>query len=321
MNLRGNKKLMIGGGICAAVLIVEVAVLAFGGVRLSQAKKAVKQERVRLTRLFKRNPFPSAENVQVLEKNLDELEYRIGAITAEMIRDPFPRDAIDAAEFSARAQDVIERFRERAEQSGMVLPDSLEVGFAKYASGGAVPQVSHVPRLMRQLHSVERVADVLVKNGVASVDKLSRDLFEASVGPEIPQRRRPRNTPASGARKPLSLVASESGPDGSYYIERIGVSFSAKEAVVWRVLDGFAASPHVMVITEFAHQTRSGILDYSPEAVKAGGDDETLRFLSEGILSGARALSRPERIIAGDELVEVRLMVDVYNFQPGEAMR
>ena len=319
MSLRGNRVLMIVGGVCATILIAEAVVLSVGIAGLSKSNKTVKQEQWRLTRLLKRNPYPSAENVQVLEKNLDELEYRIGALTAEMKRDPFPRDAVEAAEFSARAQDVIERFRARAVRAGMKLPESLEVGFAQYASGGAVPQPLHVPRLTRQLYSVERVADVLVQCGVTSVDKLSRDLFEGSAGAEIPHRRRPRNAPDSNVRKPLSLVASEVGPNNLFYIERIGVSFSAKEEAVWRVLDGFAVVPHFMVVTEFAHRTRSGILEYNPDAVKAGSDDETLRFISEGILSGAKALSRPERIIAGDELVEVRLVVDVYNFEPGEA--
>ena len=321
MSLRQNKTLMMGGGICAAILIVEAAVLAVGAVGLSKANKTVEREQRRLTKLLKRNPYPSAENVQTLEKNLDELEYRIGALSAEMTSDPFPKEAVEAAEFSARAQDVIERFRKRAERAGMVLPKSLEVGFAKYASGGAVPKALHVPRLTRQLYSVERVADVLVKSGVTSVDKLSRDLFEGATGADISPRRRPRNAPPSSVRKPLSLVASVSGPGGLYYMERIGVSFTAKEDKVWRVLDGFAAASHFMVVTEFAHRTNSGILDYNPDAVKAGGDDETLRFLSEGILSGAKALSRPERIIAGDELVKVRLMVDVYNFEPGEVAR
>ncbi|MEI6891568.1 MAG: Amuc_1100 family pilus-like protein [Pontiella sp.] len=318
MSFRQHKALMIGSGICAAILVVEATVLAVGMVRLSKANQIMKLEQQRLARLLTRNPYPSVKNVQRVEKNLDELEYHLGALSAEMMRDPFPEAAMEAAEFSARAQDVIERFRKRAKRAGMVLPDSLEVGFAKYASGGAIPQVSDVPRLTRQLYSVERVADVLVKSGVTSVDKLSRDLFEISTAADIPPRRRSRNAPSPVVRK--SLLASKSGPNGLFYIERIGVSFTAQENMVWRVLDGFAAAPHFMVVAEFSHRTNSGVLTYNLEAGK-GDDEETQHFLSKGILSGRNALSRSERIVFGDELVEVRLTVEVYNFEPGKAAR
>ncbi len=82
------------------------------------------------------------------------------------------------------------------------------------------------------------------------------------------------------------------------------------------MLDQLAAAPHFMVVSEFSHRTQTKILSYNPEAVKRGLDDETLQYLESGILVGEQALSRPERMIAGNELVQVQLMVDVYNFEP-----
>ncbi|MDF7798064.1 Amuc_1100 family pilus-like protein [Pontiellaceae bacterium B1224] len=322
MNLCRNRTVMIGGGICAVLLLVELVVLAIGAVRLSKANAGLRQELQHLTRLEQRNPYPSDANVEVLKNNLDELEFRVGELAAELKRDPFPRDSVEAAEFSARAQDVIERFRNRAVRAGMQLPESLEAGFAQYASGGAVPEAAHVPRLSRQLYSVERVADVLVQSGVTSVSTISRDVFEVSDEPEMVRRRPVRNRPGSGGRKLQPPTASYTESDGIYSIEQIAVSFTASEEVVWRVLDLFAGAPHVMVVSGFSHQTQSDILAYNPSAVKRGEEsDETVRYLAEGILSGENALSRPERIISGDEQVSVRLTIDVYNFDLAEDNR
>jgi hypothetical protein len=323
MNLRQNKALMVGVGVCAALLLVEAGLLAVAGTHLARERGGLKNAYRQLARLHGRDPFPSAENVVAVRQNLEKLEYETGELAAVLCRDPFPQDAAEAADFSARVQNVIERFRRRADEAGVVLPDALEVGFAEYASGGAVPGAQYVPRLSRQLYSVERVADVLVECGVGSIDSLTRDMFETEAAPvqEESRRRRPqRDAPGSNLRKQPLLVASEIQPGNHYLIERVGVSFTAPEDVVWRVLNQFACAPHFMVVSEFSHATQTGILEYNPERVKRGGDtdDDTLRYLSEGILVGKKALSRPERIIAGNENVKVRMVVDVYNFETAE---
>jgi hypothetical protein len=327
MSLRHNKALLAGMGICGMLLLAETGLLAVQAVQLGRDRRGLKSVCRQLARLHGRDPFPSADNVAAIRKNLEKLEYETGELAAVLGRDPFPRDAVEAADFSARAQDVIERFRRRAEAAGVVLPDTLEVGFAQYASGGAVPGAQYVPRLSRQLFSVERVADVLVECGVGSIDNLTRDMFETEtvVAPEEqPGRRRPHRAPqVSSPRMRPILVASEIHPGNHYLIERVGVAFTAPEAVVWRVLNRFADAPHFMVVSEVSHTTQTDILEYNPERVKRGGeaDDDTLRYLSEGILVGKKALSRPERIIAGNEHVNVRMVVEVYNFETAEGLQ
>lgn len=322
MNILRNKLVMIGGGLSAAILLAELILLLLANGKLGRSRLLLEKRQCRLEQLHRRKPFPSENNVEQLQGELDRFEYMAGELAAVMVRDPFPQDAVEAADFSARAQDVIERLRKRATQAGIILPDALEAGFAQYASGGAIPLAKHVPRLSRQLYSVERVADMLVRGGVGSIDALTRDEFETrpATAHEATRRRRPRRGAlADRLQKPETAVASVVHPIGLYFIERVGVSFSAKEDVVWRVLDLFASAPHFMVVKEFAHATESNILSYNPEAVKRGGkgEDETLNYLSGGILVGEQALSRPERIVAGGEIVQVRLVVDVYNFEPG----
>ena len=70
-----------------------------------------------------------------------------------------------------RAQATIECFKGQAAKAGIELPVGLEAGFSQYASGGAIPVLDHVPRLSRQLYSVEKVADVLIQSEVASIER------------------------------------------------------------------------------------------------------------------------------------------------------
>jgi hypothetical protein len=323
MNLRNDKVLVVGGGTCAVLLLVACAFLIRANTAYQKQTRMLERQYRRLAELNARNPFPSLENVRQSAENLERLGYQVGELAAQLARDPFPPDAVDAADFSARAQGVIERLGARAGQAGIVLPASLEVGFSQYASGGAIPEPLHVPRLSRQLYSIEKVADVLVRSGVYSIDALTRDAFEtqgdAAEPADTPRRRPRRDEPA--APKPqgnLREVASAVQPDGLYYVERVGATFTAKEENVWQVLDLLAAAPHFMVVAEFAYTTQGDILDYNPEAAKRGGegDAETLKFLAGGILTGKKALSRPERIIAGHEMIHVTVAVDVYNFEP-----
>ncbi len=309
-----NKGVAVWGSIFGCLVVLEFTALFLANAKLAQEKRTLKQLRNRWVMLQNRAPFPSDENVAVLQENLDGLEYHVGELAFEVMRDPFRQDAVEATDFSAQAQAVIERFQDRAALLGVILPESLEVGFADYASGGAVPKAEHVPRLSLQLYSVECVADVLVQSGVDSIDRLTRDIFEKTAESAPPRRRRGRGAMHAGGQKTNRSFASKIGPNNLFYIERIGVSFSAKEDVVWQVLNSFAAAPHFMVVSKFSHTTKSTILEYNPESGKHAVDDETLHYLSGGILVGEKALSRPERIIAGNESIQVNLILNVYNF-------
>ncbi len=312
MKFRNNSMQVIVGAVCLLILAAELCWLIIGGLGYAAARGRLAANLSRLERLERRSPYPSAANLKVLEENLDVLEYQVGELYAAVSRGPAPRGHVESAELSARIQAEVERFRRRAEEAGVLLPDTLEAGFSEYASGGAVAAPRNAPRLMRQLHSVSALTDVLIDSGVQSIGSITRDRFERESGPDLVRRRSVNARQAGDERPPASQV----GPGGLYLIERIGVEFSAYEDGVWRVLEGLASSPRFMTVSEFSHTTDGRVHDYSPQAVKRGveTDDETLAFLREGVLRGDQALPRPERIIAGTDRVRVRMMVDVYNF-------
>lgn len=315
MSIKNNIVLVVGGSVAAVLLAGALILFVNANTDCKKHGQSLKKQEQRLSELLSRKPFPCAENVQVLENNVDVMEFHTGELSAELKQDEFSHIRVDAADFSAQAQSVIERLRRRALEADVVLPKKLEAGFARYTSGGSVPASEHVPRLMRQLYSSDRVADVLIRSKVSSIDRIARDHFENqehSSDAAGPPRRRPRRRPAETA--PIEKENKQRTADSSEYaIERIEVVFSAKEGVVWTVLEEFISAPHCMVVKELSHSTLTDILTYNPNAV-VRSEDETKRFISEGILSGRTALSRPERIVAGNDIIRVSMSVDVYDF-------
>jgi hypothetical protein len=321
MTLKKNRLFLVGGGTFVLLLLVEMAFLFMSASAFRMEKRLLKKRSAQLSRLHNRKPYPSVENVERQRKNLEQLEYQVGELLAALMRDPFPKARVEAVGFSAQAQGVIERLGRRAKEAGVEIPPSLEVGFSQYASGGTVPAEAHVPRLVRQLHSVERVADVLIRAEVGTIHSLSREIFEVqSAESSVSLRRRSRrSSPALREEGARHVSPSRVHAERLYHVERVDAEITARVDAIWRVLDLFASSPHFMVVAGFSHDTKADILSYNPEEIKRPGelDDETLRYLSEGILVGEQALSRSERIIAGNEPVRVRLSVDVYDFDPG----
>ena len=158
--------------------------------------------------------------------------------------------------------------------------------------------------------------DVLLENGVASIDRLSRNIFEARSKGGQDLARRKRGPIGKATPSLMALTAEKVHPDNRYTFETISISFSAKEKVVWNILHAYSTDPAIVVIAEFSHKTLTDIEKYDPDRIKRGDsvDSAYSRFLSDGVLSGAAALSRSERIIAGDELIRVDLTLDVYIF-------
>jgi hypothetical protein len=317
MNMRNHSVILMGGGVCA-VLLLAALIFLFRALSDYQAQgRTLDRQYQRLAELDARQPFPSPENVAQERKNLEGFEYHAEELLAVLSRDPFPEDAADAADFSARAQDVIEQFQKRTTDAGVQIPGNLEAGFAEYASGGAIPELSDVPRLSRQLSAVEKVADILVRCSVDSIEILTRDLFEQQSDPfaEEKGRRGSRRGVTAKPPKDIRKIASVVQPEGLYTIERVGTTFVATEQVAWAVFEELAAVPHFMVAADLEHATLTSVLTYNPDSTTPS--DSEKEFLPGGILSGRTALSRPERIIAGNERVRISLQIDVYNFESG----
>jgi hypothetical protein len=315
MNMRNHSVILMGGGACAVLLLAALVFLFRAQLDYQTQSRALERQYRRLAELDARQPFPSPENVAQERKNLEGFEYHAAELFAVLSRDPFPVEASDAAGFSARAQDVIEQFQKRTTDAGVQIPRNLEAGFAEYASGGAIPELSDVPRLSRQLSAVEKVADILVRCGVDSIEMLTRDLFEQQSDPfaEEKGRRGSRRGVAAKPANDIRKIASVVQQDGLYTIERVGAAFVATEQVAWAVLEELSAAAHFMVVADLEHTTLTSVLAYNPDSTTPS--DSEKEFLPGGILSGRTALSRPERIVAGNEQVRISLQIEVYNFE------
>jgi hypothetical protein len=309
MTGRSKRVFATGGGVGLILLVVAVLYLFCNLTAYRFQTRFLDQQYSRLAELKTRTPFPSLDNVAVEQKNLAIVEGMASKAGDGLMFEADERVELDIAEFSARTQEVIEGFRKRAAAATVVLSENLEAGFAEYASGGAIPDVDQVPRLSRQLFSIEKIADILIQCGVSSIDALTRDSFEKPPVElsAVYSRRHAREI----SLRIDPMECSEEPSTNLYASERIGVVFTAKEATVWAVLEQLVAAPHVMVVRDFSHKTETDILSYQPGDLK---ESAITSKEVEGLLAKKHSPSRAERIIAGTEQVRVSLEIEVYDF-------
>ncbi|MCF7848526.1 MAG: Amuc_1100 family pilus-like protein [Kiritimatiellales bacterium] len=333
MNSRKNMPLVVGGAICAVLLLVALFFLFRFGSAYRAEQKVLKSQYQRLEQLNTRKPFPSAENVEKVKDNLAALEANLQTLMQALNKNSFQGQDLKAVDFSSRVQRAIQRFKDKAQEGNVALPQNMEIGFGQYASGGALPAPENVGRLVQQLHSIERVANILIKSGVISIEALEREVFEkpesqgeegadADAGSQSRRSSRRSRAPAKAAPDKKQNVASFVHPDGLYTFERVSVVFTAREDNLWRVMDLLASSPQLISISEIAFETQTKIMSYSPADVveaEAGmmEGNESLKSLAARVLSGTK-LSRQERQIAGDETIRASMKVDVYQFERSE---
>jgi len=328
MNLSKKRLLIIGWGICTFLLLIALIFLIRNAYEYRSELSVLKTQYRKLEQLNSREPFPSAENVARMKENLETLQQNLRELKGELNKNPFPVISLAAVDFPAQVQKSIRQFRRRAKAANVKFPGNMEIGFSQYASGGAIPSPENVKRLVCQLYSVEKVADILIRSGVSSIEGLEREVFEKSgaadeepgVPEEIQRTRRGRRSRQLTKRtKNMTFrTASFIHPDKLYSYERIRAVFTAREDAVWEVMKLLAVSPQFIAVSEVKLETQTTILSYRPEAVKQAetttlDDNESIQALAAKVLAGAK-LTRLERQIAGGEQITVFLTADVYNF-------
>lgn len=286
--MRKRRVLMLKGlgALCLVMLLfccVALVASARQRVRVEDLAKHVRA-------LKGGQPSPTRQNVEVLKANNQAYEDRLNMQASLLTRGAPAEPVLEPAGFSARAQGIVGQLREEAEEAGVGLLDSLELGFTPYVSEGRIPAESDVCRLSQQLDVVERVVRLLIDARVLSIDAV---VCEPS---------------ADGGLG----VAGVSG----LCRERVCFSFTGAEQSIWLALKGIADSPRFMVLDSFSHTLDADILAYRVASSSCRPSDEVAAFLKEGVLRGDQALPRSERIVAGRERVRVSVTIDCFYFLP-----
>lgn len=311
MNWRKHIVLMVGGGLAVVLLVVALVMLFRFQGRYGVVNRELDSARGRLQQLMGRNPYPSAENIDKTKQNLAEVKTMAMQLQELLQRSQISGETMEPAEFAPLLERTSRRLVQRAQESGVILPEGFAFGFPRYAAG-ELPTPESVPRLVAQLRAVEVLCDVLFQAKIAQIDALHREVFdEGSGGDSEPiasdSRRNARRVQTEDAPVVSSVPAAETNE--LYSVERLMVDFQARETAAWDALNALVRNPVFMAIADVRLENKlaaAGQLGKKQPVTPAGGDR------APGL--AAQYPSHDDRVVAGRENVGVYLVIDLYHF-------
>lgn len=323
MKLRSNMVLVVGGGISLVLLIIALAVLLKFRGTYERVNRELQDNTTRLNVLKQRDPFPSAENVAVVQTNREQQDRFFAEVYERLRKDQIEPRQMESAEFPLLLEKASQKLIKRAEESNVDLPPRFAFGFDRYAMG-ALPQAGDIPRLVVQLKMIEELCSMFYKSKVSDISILSREVFEQgggaepSGGAESGRGGRRRAAQQSAADQDQKSGAVSQDESGLFVRERFTIDFQCKDNVIWAVLNEMAESKLFIVVAEV--ELDNVVQDPKKLAsVKTAQSAGSLGTATAGSVAGvagkaALPVSRDERIVAGRELVNVRMTVDVFRF-------
>jgi hypothetical protein len=325
---RKHMPLLIGG---AVVLLLALALgywLFSARSRYREETDALEQSQNRLNRLSTRDVFPSDANVETMERQLDIYQDYLDGLFQTMREGQRPQEPINRDRFRQLLEQTLRRLVQAARAKSIVLPPDLAFGFQRYAAG-TPPEEEHLDRLVDQLRSVSILCAVLYEAGIGELVSVERTVFEedtpaAPVEEEYGRRRsRGRSEPEPEVVKATDLVRD---PDGLFTRERYVLSYRAQDEANWKVLDRLSKGAPFVVVSkmEIVNSARPPVVPPPAPSVAEEGPRASAAAATAWQAPGAARpaggreapaiLPRELRVVAGQELPQVRLEVDVYRF-------
>lgn len=327
MNWKKHRVLLIGGGLALLALIGAVVLLVQYSSRYSETASTLDRAEARLRQLNTRQPYPSPDNVEVLEGNLAVLREELTGLKQRLGEAGIVTERIEPAQFAPLLERTYRRMVARSQSLNVPVPDPGAYGYAVYAQG-TLPDPAHVERLVRQAKLQEAIANLLLDANISSIEAMERTPFEeqAEVAEPDPgqgrfqrQQRPARRSPGGRGQDNLPLPE----PSDLYETERFKVVFTGREGAVWETLNTLAASPLFIKVVDVAIDNLGENLGQPVDLelllneARRTADNRAARPAPEQITSAVLAtIPREERIVAGREEVRATLTLDVFLFSP-----
>lgn len=336
---RKHMPLYIGGGVALVLLLGLGYFLIAEKSAYAEKKEGVDSVRRKLERLTDRKPaFPSAVNVEITSRQLEIYRTYQEGLFDKMRAGQVPVGAVDQDRFRRLLEANLQKLVSDARANAVSIPVQFPFGFHRYVAG-ALPEPEEMPRLMSQLQGVAQLCTILYQSGISELLGVERTEFEkdallaASMNMDDSMgRRRRRDEPSEEEKADPKALFTDS--DGLFTKEHYVLNFRAKDEAQKKVLDRLAQGAPFTVVTKMTmtNPGRPLVPAPSPSGGSAVAQAAPAPVSSTGWQSaGARntlaqetkenaPLPRDLRVIAGRELPDVRLEVDVYRFVEPEPM-
>jgi len=324
---------LIVGGVLVLLMTITLFYFLFSAKETySSASSDLRQEESRLVRLSDRVVFPSESNVRILGKQLNIYQEYLDGLFGAMSEGQFKAVQISRAQFPLVLEKVLRRLVNKARAQTVTLPPSFSFGFKHYTEGN-LPAEEDVERLGIQLRSIASLVDILYEAGIGELSSVERTMFERDAQIEAPlnDRATRRGTRHSRTQEPKETVSTEvyTDPDGLFTREHYVLSYRAQDEANWAILDRMAKGAPFIVVTkmEIMNSARPVVAlpakveeEKAPaQAVSASGWKAAAPL--EGVSQRKQEevnLPRELRVVAGQELPNIRLEVDLYRFAQAE---
>ncbi len=344
-----NRKYMplIIGGVVALLLagLLFFFILNVRGNYLTEQDE-LGQVQNQFMRLNNRKVFPSVSNVQAMEKQLDVYQDYYNGILKALKAGRQSTQAVTRDSFRATIENVLRQLGAGARAKNIVLPPNFAFGFQRYAEG-TLPQDEEMTRLVDQLRTIHALCSILYEAGVAELTSVERTVFERDAQPvreedvfggHFLREREAEVIHGHGNRKAgrrhflrerEAEVKEEAStdlyrdPDGLYTREHYVLAYRAQDDANRKVLDRLAQGLPFTVVTkmEVVNSSKPAVVvpqvvedrAAAPEPVATGGGWQSAGAANKlGAKEPPAILPRELRVVAGQELPNIRLEVDVY---------
>ncbi|MDD2237203.1 MAG: Amuc_1100 family pilus-like protein [Kiritimatiellae bacterium] len=329
MNVKPHLGIIVAGSLGLVVLGVAAFLLFTFYGKYAQVEGDLNRQMDRFNGLVQRNPYPSPSNVELAQKNYEELRNYANRLREALQQGQIEPEQMERADFPPLAERTLRGLWEDAERSKVTFPTGFAFGFQRYIAG-ELPEPANIPRLVVQLKTVDALCRLLFKAKISSLTDIVRDEFDkdgaAAEEEEEDSRSRRRRDRSAPEEKKKTVVAGAGEDSDLYSVERITLSFTCRENAVWDLLNEMVKSPLFVVVTSLEFQSplpkvdKISFAQFQENKIRAAAgqrlapsQQEKIRQIREDKVYAPP--SREERVVAGREEINVILKCEVYRFR------
>jgi len=324
----------------AALLIVTLLACGGAGFFLFKAKgeyDAVSAdydtEARSLLRLQAQDPFPSAQNQEKLELQLDAYTASAVALRDQLAARNLAVSVLTPGEFQQTLLEAVNELKNKAANGRVQLPPEFFLGFLEFRD--TLPENEIVPQLTVQLKAIEQIVQLLVDTNVANLTAIERDLVEAELPPAPVEASKPKRS-----RKKVKDLEEEDAPviatDRTEMIRPYGfeIGFTCEHAAFESILNEITQMKHFYVIRAVSVRNErpqapakgmallpsdpnaaAGFDPNSPESLLNQPDDGQSSDGEAPVIGGGEEGDiEALKVVLGREKVEVVLRIELFEF-------
>ncbi|HEY3664061.1 MAG TPA: Amuc_1100 family pilus-like protein [Chthoniobacterales bacterium] len=297
---RQNRFLGVFLGALALAIALSVYFLLHEKDAAEEAGARLDTTVTELNRLRGSAPFPSEENLRKTKLQTDNYRNSLLALEMELKNRMFPKPPLQPNEFQALLRQATTAVADRARASKVQLPENFNLGFDEYAT--SLPNSLAAPRLGRQLHAIEWIADTVIDSHVDALLSLTRSAL-----PE--EKAAPASTPAPGrtAQKAKTAEPNTKIVDST----SVDISFASSPAAARRIFNQIAAAKEQTYIIRTLQ-----VHNQADKGPKRGGTGDATSTPTPAPRPGGTAKPGDAGIsfIVGTEHVNVAARIEILRF-------